>query len=498
MSETPQLPSATSPPSPRSAPETDPAFDDSIIWKFFVTVLAIVALIIGVIAIVDDDTAPLATVGGSGVVAGDGSGTAAGAPGPGARVAVALRSPFQIELASESVPTGEIVLDVTNEDSSVHNVALSDSVRSADLGEGESDTLSLGVLDPGSYELSCLIPGHASAGMIVTLTVIEAEPGTEAATGTTTAGHDPSAEPDYAAMQQAMLDSFAPYPAETLGTGNEVMVPEVLADGTKVFDLTAEITEFETEPGRIVDAWTYNGQVPGPVIKVDIGDAVRVVLNNKLPMATDVHFHGIRTPFGADGVAPITQDPILPGETYTYEFTVEEAAVGMFHAHFGAQMSVPNGLLGTFLVGQMPLPEVLPGGAGRASEDEPPTSVDQEIPMVLNDAGVIGLTINGKGFPATTPIVADEGDWILLHYMNEGLLVHPMHLHQFPQLVIAKDGLALDQPYWSDTVLVGPGERYSVLIHADVAGTWVWHCHILTHAEREEGMFGMVTALVVQ
>ena len=73
-----------------------------------------------------------------------------------------------------------------------------------------------------------------------------------------------------------------------------------------------------------------------------------------------------------------------------------------------------------------------------------------------------------------------------------------MHLHQFPQLVIAKDGLALDQPYWADTILVAPGERYTVLVHADRVGTWVWHCHILNHVERESGMFGMVTALVVQ
>ncbi len=495
MSEAPQLSSTP------STPETDPAFDDSIIWKFFVTVLAIVAVIIGVIALVDDDTAPIATVGGSGAAAGGAAAAGDPADGPGGRIATVLKSPFQIDLADDTVPAGEIILDVVNEDSSVHNVALSDSIRSADLAEGETETLSLGVLDPGSYELSCLIPGHAAAGMVATLTVVDAEPGSADAagtTGTTVAGHDPSAEPDYAAMQQAMLDSFTPFPAETQGTGNEVMEPEVLGDGTKVFDLTAAITPFETEPGRVVDAWTYNGQVPGPVIKVDVGDTVRVVLHNELPMATDVHFHGIRTPFEADGVAPITQDPILPGEEFTYEFTVEEPAVGMFHAHFGAQMSVPNGLLGTFLVGQMPLPEVLPGGAGRASEDDPPTTVDQEIPMVLNDAGVIGLTINGKGFPATTPIVADEGDWLMIHYENEGLLVHPMHLHQFPQLVIAKDGLALDQPYWADTVLVGPGERYTVLVHADVVGTWVWHCHILTHAEREEGMFGMVTALVVQ
>ena len=87
--------------------------------------------------------------------------------------------------------------------------------------------------------------------------------------------------------------------------------------------------------------------------------------------------------------------------------------------------------------------------------------------MVLNDAGVIGLSLDGKSFPATTPIVANVGDWIRLTYFNEGLQVHPMHLHGFEQIVVAKDGEPLDHPYAADTVLVAPGERYTVLFNAD-------------------------------
>jgi FtsP/CotA-like multicopper oxidase with cupredoxin domain len=90
------------------------------------------------------------------------------------------------------------------------------------------------------------------------------------------------------------------------------------------------------------------------------------------------------------------------------------------------------------------------------------------------------------------------GDWVVATYYNEGLQIHPMHLHQFPQLIIAKDGIALDQPYWADTVNVAPGERYTVLFNPDTPGTWVWHCHILTHVEREDGVFGMLTAIIVQ
>ncbi|MDP9494762.1 MAG: multicopper oxidase domain-containing protein, partial [Actinomycetota bacterium] len=70
--------------------------------------------------------------------------------------------------------------------------------------------------------------------------------------------------------------------------------------------------------------------------------------------------------------------------------------------------------------------------------------------------------------------------------------------HQFPQLVFAKDGIPLDHPYWADTVAIAPGERYSVLFLLESPGVWVWHCHILNHVESETGMFGMVTAWIVE
>jgi FtsP/CotA-like multicopper oxidase with cupredoxin domain len=120
--------------------------------------------------------------------------------------------------------------------------------------------------------------------------------------------------------------------------------------------------------------------------------------------------------------------------------------------------------------------------------------------MVLNDAGVIGLTLNGKSFPATAPLVLQTGDWASVTYYNEGLMAHPMHLHMFPQLVYAKDGIPLDEPYWADTVNIAPGERYTVLVHPSAAnlGVWAYHCHILTHAETNQGMFGMVTTFIVK
>ena len=316
-----------------------------------------------------------------------------------------------------------------------------------------------------------------------------------AAMGMTAEEHAAMTPEEGAVMDQAMTESIMAFPAETAGLGNQPLEPTVLPDGTKHFELTAAIVDWEVAPGEIVQAWAYNGQVPGPRLDLEVGDQVEVQITNELPIGTDIHWHGIDVPNDQDGVAPITQELVTSGQTYTYRFTVSEPAIGMYHAHAHGDKAIPNGLFGALYVGEIPMP------AGRTVSgiDIPADlTVAQDIPMVVNDAGAVGLSLNGKSFPATAPIVVNEGDWVKVTYFNEGLQVHPMHLHGFEQIVYAKDGEPLDQPYAADTILVGPGERYTVLFHADVAGTWVWHCHILNHVESDAGMFGMVTAVVVQ
>jgi manganese oxidase len=304
--------------------------------------------------------------------------------------------------------------------------------------------------------------------------------GMTAASGTDAGSVDQDAN---AAIDERMAEATLAFPAETAGVGAQPLEPTVLPDGTKRFDITAEVVDWEVEPGKIVQAYAYNGTVPGPTIHVDVGDHVQVVLDNQLPESTTIHFHGITLPNEMDGVPDITQPPVAPGDSFTYDFVAREPAVGIYHSHHHAEHQVPDGLFAAFLIGEMTPP--------------PGVTVSQRLPMVLNDAGVIGLSLNGKSFPATAPLTASLGEWVQIDYFNEGLQAHPMHLHGMPQLVIAKDGFALPQPYQADTVLVAPGERYSVLVHATEPGTWAFHCHILNHAEGEQGMFGMVTAFVV-
>jgi FtsP/CotA-like multicopper oxidase with cupredoxin domain len=405
--------------------------------------------------------------------------------GSGAKVTL---TEFAIEPQMVHAEQGATIA-VTNAGTVEHNLRVKGTdIATPMLAPGESATLDLGDLRQGSYTLFCEVAGHESAGMKASLMV-----------GTMGAGG--GAESSEAALRavdpannREMKRQIADYVAQledgpnTKGAGNQPLAPTLLPDGTKQFDLTAGIVDWEVEPGKTVRAWAYNGQVPGPMIKVAVGDRVRVVLENDLPQSTALHFHGLETPNGMDGVPFVTQDPITPGKSFTYEFTARGPAVGMYHSHDYAVEQVPNGMAGAFIVGDLPLP----AGVG---------PVTQEIPMMLNDAGVIGLSLNGKSFPATAPVVAKAGETVELHYLNEGQQVHPMHLHGIPQLVIAKDGFPLEQPYLADTVLVAPGERYSVVVRptADQLGVWAFHCHILSHAEHDDGMmFGMVTVFIVQ
>jgi uncharacterized cupredoxin-like copper-binding protein len=431
--------------------------------------------------------------------------------------------PVAVSLTEYKINPGAIVvpkggsLQITNDGTMPHNLTIrSTDLKIADLAAGASTTLDVSSLSPGEYQVYCSVAGHEGSGMKATMTIGDGsaasmdmasmDHGSTTAPSTDVADMEPgsaAAEMMNKKMEEAMtggvtkfLDIAKQYAAGSMKAGNQKIDPKIEADGTKHFYLTSEITDWEVSPGNVVKAWTYNGRVPGPWIRVEPGDKVKVTLRNELPISTDIHWHGIDVPNPMDGVAPITQDYIEPFKSFTYSFTApNHPELGMYHAHMHGQEAIPNGLFAMFQVGDVPLPRGKTVGGVTIPQD---LKVAQEIPMVLNDAGVIGLSLNGKAFPETQPIVANKGDWLLIHFYNEGLQGHPMHLHRQPQIVVAKDGYPVDSPYRMDTIWVAPGERYSVLVKAEDVGTWAFHCHIVTHAENDQGLAGMVTALIVK
>jgi FtsP/CotA-like multicopper oxidase with cupredoxin domain len=317
-----------------------------------------------------------------------------------------------------------------------------------------------------------------------------AQPAQAATTGPTASPHaGMGMTPNPAASALAKADEMdrhheagiKAFPAKTAVHGNQRLLFRL--DGeVKVFEVTAQRIKWEVEPGKLVDAFAYNGMVPGPEIRVTEGDKVRVVLKNALDQSTAIHFHGQRTVNKIDGVPFITQPPVKPGETFSYEFVARPIGTQMYHSHHNATEQVGRGMLGPLIV--MPKdPNLDP-------------KYDKDEVIVLNEQ-LGGVTINGKGFPATAPFTAKVGQRIRFRFLNEGQLIHPMHLHGMPMQVFARDGYPLPAPFYCDTLNVAPGERWDAIVVADEPGAWAFHCHILGHAEGSSGMFGMVTALIV-
>lgn len=435
-------------------------------------------------------------------------------------------------------------LNVVNGGTVAHNLSITgkgESKATDMLNPGENATLDLGGLPEGTYTMICSVPGHESAGMKGTLVIGSAGATTQPQSGTSgstaqellasNAANDKTqgeGVTTYAGQLTKIVENFvktgqidpALYDANTsygkeykaMGgnplLGPPVLEPEIQADGTKLFKLTAKVVDWEVSPGNVVSAYTYNGMVPGPTMHVQPGDKVAIEMKNELPQSTATHFHGIDTPVGMDGVPFVTQDPVPPKKTFTYSWTVSSRAQsGMYHSHYHAEHQIADGMAGAFLVGPTPVPSSVASQYPKSAQFP---AADTPLVMMLNDAGSIGLSLNGKAFPGTAPVVTPVGKWIAIEYQNEGETVHPMHLHGINQLVVAKDGNPLPAPYQADVVLVAPGDRWTVLVKPDSSqldnlkqtafaplGVWAFHCHIIAHAESNNGFIGMTTTFIV-
>ncbi len=257
-------------------------------------------------------------------------------------------------------------------------------------------------------------------------------------------------------------------------------------NGVKVFDLSTSVIRWTILPGVTVDAYAYEGQIPGPRIHIRQGDRVRIKVHNGLPEDTTVHWHGLILPNEMDGPTEITQKPIGPGGSYTYEFTAEQHGTYFYHPHAKPDRTQALGLYGALIID--------PAVAG----DEVPTDHDYVIqlqewllregltyPAMPMDGGQPNyFTINGRSYPATETVRMKVGETLKVRFIgtNNGF-IHPMHIHGGPFEVVARDGetIPASARFLSDTVNVGPGQRYDVIWTARRPGKWLIHCHIAHH-----------------
>src|SRR6185436_5449041 len=182
-----------------------------------------------------------------------------------------------------------------------------------------------------------------------------------------------------------------------------------------------------------------NGQTPGPTIEAVEGDRVRILVTNRLPEHTGIHWHGIFLPNGMDGAGGLNQPHIQPGETFAYEFTLRQHGTHMYHPHADETVQMAMGMMGFFIIHPKVAERRIDRDfcifphmwAIRPGTAKPDTSVMLDFNL---------FTFNGKAYPGTAPLLVRLGDRVRLRFANVNMTDHPLHIHGHRFWVTETDG----------------------------------------------------------
>ena len=297
------------------------------------------------------------------------------------------------------------------------------------------------------------------------------------------------------------------YSAPVGARGDQPLEPRI-EDGVKVFDMDVSVIEWNILPDEQVEAYAFNRQVPGPRIRVTEGDLVRINVTNNLPESTSVHWHGMILPNRMDGAADVTQRPIEPKETFTYEFIAKEAGTYFYHSHKEPDRQQGLGMYGALIVD----PKEQARDAAYDYDKEMVVQLQEWLErdgytypaMTMEGALPNYFTINGKSYPETETVNMKVGERLRIRFIgSNNNFVHPMHVHGGPFEIVETDGNPVpeEERLLKDTVNVGPGERYDVIWEAREPGKWLLHCHIPHHTTNDnteqEGGGGLMAVINV-
>jgi FtsP/CotA-like multicopper oxidase with cupredoxin domain len=260
---------------------------------------------------------------------------------------------------------------------------------------------------------------------------------------------------------------------EPAGWSDEVALP--VAEDQNVdphvleVNLEARLSNVEVTPGKPTTLWTYNGGMPGPLLRAQKGDRLIVHFKNSLPEPTSIHWHGLRIPSDMDGVPDHPYAPVAPGATFDYDFVLPDAGTYWYHPHYASAEQVGNGLFGPLIV------------------DDPtePKGLGDEVVLVLSD---LGVDADGKLQPADGggdfgTLFGREGNLVLVN----GKLLPTLHVRpgarqrwriinaakaRYFQLAlgdnhftrIGGDGGMIESPETLDRLLLTPAQRADVLL----------------------------------
>lgn len=311
----------------------------------------------------------------------------------------------------------------------------------------------------------------------------------------------------------------APTPSPQPAAEPTVTVMPTRSDGSTagtIREYTIEAVEAELElAGRRVRTFTYGGQVPGPELRVREGETLRVLLENRLPEPTTIHWHGIPVPNAMDGVPDITQPAVPPGERFLYEFTVPVPGTYFYHTHVGVQLD--RGLAGALIVepgreelaydrevvlvlddwldGIAGTPEealrqlvgaghgghgghgmghgTMPGGSMPGMGTMPGmTGTGGEPPEVEPDLVYPFYLVNGRPPERPFEFVGKRGDVLRLRLVNAAsATIFRVVLAGHRLVVVQADGQPIE-PLEGDALRIGMGERYDLLVRLDNPGIW--------------------------
>ncbi len=275
----------------------------------------------------------------------------------------------------------------------------------------------------------------------------------------------------------------------------------------------------------------YSCSVPGPTLRVRQGDRIIVDLDNNHPHSHSIHWHGQLVPWGMDGAPGVSQDSVVMGASFKYDFIAKKAGTLWYHCHVDAHEHIMKGLYGAMIVepsdtSQEPkdigreyvwvlstanraeVQEVVPKVDGVPTEHAfhvtPCISGTQDCEQPESAAGNPDVfMINGHSFPFTmdqeqTLLKIKPGERIRLRLINAGETVETIHPHGHDMLVTHRDGNLLPPAaqFYVDTLDISPGQRFDVVIAGDNPGPWMIHTHVSSHEtnchKSSGGMHGML------
>ena len=251
--------------------------------------------------------------------------------------------------------------------------------------------------------------------------------------------------------------------------------------GVKEFHLHCTHLRREFLPDMWMDVWGFNNSMPGPTIEVVEGDRVRIMVHNDLPESTSIHWHGLEVPNRMDGVHGLTQDPIPPGRTFTYEFTLHQNGTFFYHSH--GPMQEGMGMAGLFIIHPRSVftPVVDYDFALLIQEWAilPQNTIPNTTSMEFNF-----FTLNGRSGPYATPLLVRLGSRVRIRFVNMSAIDHhPMHLHGHTFWVTGTEAGRIPETAWmpGNNVLVGVAQARDIEFIANNPGDWMIHCHMFHH-----------------